>query len=251
MDGFLSIVTPVIPYLVARKYWVSAQRNLAYAYGREVTEKEVYQGIRGMFTQLGRQAVEFIYRYHDGKRDMPSDKIDEVVGREHLEEALRRKRGVIIISAHLGNFTMLSSALAAMGFTECATIMKPTKDEETERIFSMIRERLGIRWSNQGSSRRDVMSVVKFLRNNGILILIIDQRMTSGVGVKFFGREKLTARGPAALAMRIGSTVLPAYAIAVDGGKSRIIIEPPLDLVRTGDTEKDIYENTQLFTNMP
>jgi diaminohydroxyphosphoribosylaminopyrimidine deaminase/5-amino-6-(5-phosphoribosylamino)uracil reductase len=73
---------------------------------------------------------------------MPSDKIDEVVGREHLEEALRRKRGVIIISAHLGNFTMLSSALAAMGFTECATIMKPTKDEETERIFSMIRERL-------------------------------------------------------------------------------------------------------------
>jgi KDO2-lipid IV(A) lauroyltransferase len=72
-----------------------------------------------------------------------------------------------------------------------------------------------------------------------------------GVFVKFFGIDACTASGVARIAMRTDATVVPGFTVWDSQlGKYRLLFDPALTLIRTGDEEADIVSNTQLFTSV-
>jgi len=71
------------------------------------------------------------------------------------------------------------------------------------------------------------------------------------VFVDFFGKQASTTTGIARVALHTDAAVVPGYAVWDESlGKYRLRFEPPVELIRTGDMERDVVENTQKFTKV-
>jgi len=93
--------------------------------------------------------------------------------------------------------------------------------------------------------------VVQALSQNRLVGILIDQRAkrSRGVWADFFGRKVPTAPGLAVMAMRSGAPVVPVFIVRDGFQKHRLLIKEPIELVLTGDIQKDVEINTQRFTD--
>jgi KDO2-lipid IV(A) lauroyltransferase len=95
--------------------------------------------------------------------------------------------------------------------------------------------------------------MLRTLQEAGTIGILADQNTMreEGVFVDFFGVPACTTTGIARVALHTGAAVVPGYAVWDESLKKyRLRFEPPLELVRTGDTEHDIVENTQRFAKV-
>jgi KDO2-lipid IV(A) lauroyltransferase len=91
------------------------------------------------------------------------------------------------------------------------------------------------------------------LKETGTIGILADQNTMpqEAVFVDFFGKAASTTTGIARLALHTDAAVVPGYAVWDEYlGKYRLCFEAPVELVRTGDVERDILENTRKFTKV-
>ena len=121
------------------------------------------------------------------------------------------------------------------------------KNRWLDRFIGEVRSSSGLQVL---SSKRAARQVVSALRRNKMVGILIDQREKrgEGIGVEFFGHNASTTPASAFFAMKTGAAVIPAYAIRLEGGRHRIVAEPPVELIETGDKAEDIRINTQRHT---
>jgi KDO2-lipid IV(A) lauroyltransferase len=94
--------------------------------------------------------------------------------------------------------------------------------------------------------RISALAAVRRLRRNEIVGILADQNTRKqNVFVDFFGVKAATTPGPAALALRTGAHLVPAFMLREGPGRHKLIIEEPIEPVRTGDLEADIIATTQ------
>src|SRR6202021_778316 len=96
-------------------------------------------------------------------------------------------------------------------------------------------------------------ALLKILKDAGTVGILADQNTMPEEGdfVDFFGKLACTTTGLARVALHTGAAVVPGYAYWDETiGKYRLRFEPPVELIRTGDTERDVFENTQRFTKV-
>ena len=90
--------------------------------------------------------------------------------------------------------------------------------------------------------------MLKVLKDAGTVGILADQNTlpNEGVFVDFFGTLACTSTGIARVALHTGAAVVPGYAVWDEQiRKYRLRFEPPVELTRTGDTERDVVDNTQ------
>jgi len=95
--------------------------------------------------------------------------------------------------------------------------------------------------------------MLKVLKDAGTVGILADQNTMPGEGVfvDFFGVPACTTTGIARVALHTDAAVVPGYAVWDEGlQKYRLRFEPPLELIRTGDAERDILENTRRFAKV-
>jgi KDO2-lipid IV(A) lauroyltransferase len=95
--------------------------------------------------------------------------------------------------------------------------------------------------------------MLKILKDAGTIGILADQNTMpeEGVFVDFLGVPACTTTGIARVALHTGAAVVPGYAVWDESlQKYRLQFEPPLELIRTGDTDRDILENTQRFAKV-
>ncbi len=169
-------------------------------------------------------------------------------GREHLEKALAKRRGVIILSAHLGNFFLVGMRLGVEGYPVHALINQPNNDRLTE-LLDNYRLRINLQTIHARPRRHALQRLNAVLRRNEIAVIIADEyRRGNGVPTKLFGRTVLARRGPATLASRTGAAVVPACLIRQPDDSLRLVIEPELELARSGKSQNEISENISRMT---
>ncbi len=215
--------------------------NLRLALGEEKSEGEILKIYRSTIGNIGRGGVELLAysRLHNGY----FNNMISVEGRENLDDALRLGRGVIILSAHFGNFSFLAIKLAQLGYPLSAITRYP-REEGLARQLDNIGKTTGVELIPDKPPRICVEQSLKCLKENRILFLLTDLNVISGgVYVDFFGRMVPTFKGPVVMAMRTKAAILPAFILREDGNRHRIVIEPPVDLELTGDKDKDIFSN--------
>jgi len=96
-------------------------------------------------------------------------------------------------------------------------------------------------------------AMLKILKEAGTIGILADQNTMPGEGVfvGFFGTPACTTTGIARVALHTGAAVVPGYAVWDEALKKyRLRFEPALELIRTGDPERDIFENTQCFATV-
>lgn len=161
-----------------------------------------------------------------------------------LDRALDRGKGALIVCMHFGNWDLGAGAAAARGYP--VTVVAETfEDRRLDDMVTASRRRLGMRIVKM---ERAGPSLLRVLKNNGLLALLIDRPVPGeGVRVSFFGEEVEVPAGPARLALRSGAAVIPAgFARTRPRGQGVTtlseFVEPPAP---SGDDETDVRTLTQ------
>ncbi len=166
-------------------------------------------------------------------------------GLELLDEALKRSRGVMLITGHLGNWELMATWYALHGYT-MDVVVRELDSPLGARLMEWMRTCHG---NAMVLKKRSMRRLLKTLAGGGIAGLLIDQNVArvEGVFVDFFGVPACTNKGPAMLAAVSGAAVLPTF-ITRENGRHVIRIGPEIEVVSTGDRKKDALENTARFT---
>jgi KDO2-lipid IV(A) lauroyltransferase len=166
-----------------------------------------------------RQAFEsFALAFARFLRAEPGGRRAEVVlGREHLEAARASERGVIVLSAHLGDWEGGAAALAAEGLP-VQLAAAPHRAGAIERLFARRRAAAGVGALPEAGR---FAAFAGALRRRGWVALMADR------GAKRSGDASVCSWA-AALAERTGALVLPAVCVRDEHGRLALCIEPPL-----------------------
>jgi KDO2-lipid IV(A) lauroyltransferase len=232
-------------YVLAARQRRVALESLSTAFGKEKSRQEIEEIARDCFISMAKSGVELSFLLD---RPLLLEKQAELVGRQNLDNALSRGKGVILVSAHFGNFPLLIAKLALSGY-RIAGIMRPMRDERMERIFLEKRNRLKIKTIYSLPRDVCVQETLESLRNNEVVFIPIDQNFgTGGVFVEFFGRKAATATGPVVFAKRTGAAILPCFIVRQSGDRHKIIFEPALALEESEKPEEATQLNIQKLT---
>jgi lauroyl/myristoyl acyltransferase len=179
---------------------------------------------------------------HDVMQDML-----EVEGREHLDRALKAGKGAIILSAHLGNFSVVAKYPGMIGIRS-AIIAERVQPAGLFNFMVRLRSAAGIDIFPPG--REAIPPIIRLLRSNGVLLVAGDRDVShQGIEVEFFGQPASLPAGPALLAMRTGAALIPAYTVRKSLRHSAVFIEPPLELVRSHGRDGDLRQNIQIIAH--
>jgi len=152
----------------------------------------------------------------------------EVVGREHLEQAVARGRGVILTSSHIGNWELAAVVLAHGGYRLHAV----AGIQLSRWLTPAIRESKSELAIHTVSHEDGFLGLLRALEHNDLVALMVDGDLYHhGVEVDFFGRRTRWPSGPGVLAQRSGSLVVCGYSERLRPGRFRIVFEPALDPV--------------------
>jgi KDO2-lipid IV(A) lauroyltransferase len=233
-------------FQLARRQRVVGRRNLALVFP-EKPESEREEILRGCFRNLGRLLVEFSHFPELNKANIPNHVV--VDGFHHYEEAVRRGRGVIYLTGHLGAWEFGSFSQSIFGYP-LKFVVRPIANPHVEQLITEYRVLGGNSPIPRRNAARDILQA---LRANEAVGILFDQNTTESEGVfaEFFGIPAATTPAIATFALRTGAAVLPAFLIW-DGaiGKHRLTFDSPVDLVETGDRAVDIVENTRRFNQI-
>jgi KDO2-lipid IV(A) lauroyltransferase len=203
--------------------------------------------LRKMAHHLGRMAAEFS-RFPK----CTCENIEQIVvldGHENFLVGKQRGKGVLFLTGHIGAWELSSFAHALYGYP-LHYMARPLDNERLDRLVNRYRGLSGNRAIFKNESARAMLRVLKEAGTIGILA---DQNTMpeEGTFVDFFGTPACTTTGIARLALHTDAAVVPVYAYwNATHGKYHLRFEPPLELVRTGDAELDVLENTQRFANV-
>jgi KDO2-lipid IV(A) lauroyltransferase len=166
---------------------------------------------------------------------------------EILTEALARKKGVVLISAHLGNYEIAWQFVPCRLGQPITGVAKKLRNVWIDRLIHNVRTHFGNRIIYKKGA---LPEMVQTLRQGEIVAILMDiSRRFEGVEVNFFGHRATATPAAALLGLRCKSPIIPAFCHRNAEGKLVVQVEPPVEIQRTGDLRSDLQTNTQLITD--
>jgi len=220
-------------YRARPKYLRAARANLSIIRGLSQDDPEVRALASAMVASHFAAWVDFM----SFATRPPADAarlVEGVVGYSHIVEGRLRGKGVLLLTAHLGNWEVGGLMLAQMK-QPIHVVLVPDIFPGVERQRRRLHEASGVVEIRVDRSFIPTLAVLRVLSQNGIVAMQGDRDFdNTGVAVRFFGQEAYFPRGPLRVAMASGATVLPAFIVRMPDGRYRAIVEEPL-LVENGE----------------
>lgn len=185
---------------------------MAQVTGRPAHDPHVQRLALASWRNYGRYAADFMSFPHLNidviERNMRDLSDGEGGWQSHIQSALKPGRGVIIVSAHFGNWDMAGAILAR--HHPVSAVAETFNDEQLNRLLQDQRRNKGVSIiPMEGSARR----ILRVLQQNQLAAIIVDRPVTEeqGTEITFFGRKTYVPSGPAALAIKSGAAIVPSY----------------------------------------
>jgi KDO2-lipid IV(A) lauroyltransferase len=233
-------------YAILPKLRKTAEFNLQLAFP-EWSEAQRKAVIHGMLRNLGWMAAEFARL--PGYRKENIEQLVVLDGHGNFLAGHGRGKGVLYLTGHIGAWELSSYAHALYGFP----LHYMARPLDNARVNALVNEYRCLSGNRPIFKNESARVLLKILRESGTVGILADQNTMpeEGVFVDFFGETACTTTGIARVALHTGAAVVPGYAIWDEGiQKYRLRFEPPVELIRTGDADKDILENTQRFAKV-
>jgi KDO2-lipid IV(A) lauroyltransferase len=203
-----------------------------------------------MYLHFGMNLIDFLrlplltqeeFREDDSKRV-------RVDGLSHLRETLRQGKGALMLSAHFGNWELLSAWMVRQGHPT-NIIAKRIRQPALNQFCLDIRRQVGVHSIHKKNAIREI---IEKLKKNELVGFVLDQRVNEreGVVVQFFGRPAGTISGLALLSLRYDLPVLPVFIHREADLEHRLSIGAPVILPLSGDRDKDIRNLTQKYSDI-
>jgi len=230
-----------LAFRLSRKHRRQALENLERTFP-EWSAARRKQVAQQSFEAFGSSVVEWLYL-----GAAPAEQVGarvEVRGLEHLRKAVFRGRGVVVVTAHFGSWELIPLALRVrLPGQAIAVVGRPFRNQALYTQVIERRSRGGIEVLG-----RSALAVRRALRERAIVGVLLDQytpERRGGKLVPFFGKRAWTAVGPATLAQRLGTPVVPMHLLPLGGGRHELVIGPEIELCQEGDEAAMVIENTR------
>lgn len=236
-------------YYLLGRYRRAALENLNEVFGKEKSASEIKKIAIRSFENLGYFAIEFI-------------RIPKIVNRlkqyviiqneEFVFQALEAKRGLILIVSHFGNWEWMGVAAGQRAREEGINIKAVARVFGNPFLYQFTTQKLrgatGLQTINKKGAAREI---IKYLDQNEIVCILIDQHERYGsVPVPYFGREAWTTSLPAVMAVKKNVPVIPVFSYRNPGQPTVIKLGEIFPVIRTGDYETDLIENTKQYVRL-
>ncbi len=240
---FLTRVMALAAYRLGRRHRLIAAVNLKIAFP-DLPESRREEIARKSFQNTALNLLEISRIPLLNKHNISSlVQYDPVFGLENFRAAQSKGKGIICLTGHFSAWELLPAAHALHGYP-FSFITRPLDNVMLDRYLQWLREFTGNRVINKKNSLRQIL---KSLKENGAVGILMDQNtsLQEGVFADLFGLPAATSTGLALLALRTGAPILPGYLTPMRGGRYTIKILPPMEVIRTGDRNRDIEINTR------
>jgi len=229
-----------LAFRVDRKHRRLALANLEKALGREAGADERLRIARDSFRHFGRVTADVLKwtRLKAARRET----LLKVEGEEHIRQALRGGRGVIVFSAHFGNWEIAAQAIAKLG--PLNVVARPLDNPLIEARLAQFRSRLGAKVISKFQAAKPILQA---LRRNEIVAILIDQNVLrrEAVFVDFFGLAAATTPSLASFSLRTRSPLIPVFCHPAPHSSYLVRIGAPLHLEPGGESAQDVLKITQ------
>jgi KDO2-lipid IV(A) lauroyltransferase len=203
--------------------------HLEFVFGRERGPEELTEIARESYRNFGRMTFEYARFPRLTRKDV--DALITVTGAEHIDTALERGRGAILVAGHFGNWETITT-LGWKGYP-MTLLVGEQHNTLVDGLMNRLRGRFG---AEIVPVTGNLMGVLRALRRNRVVAMLSDQDAgRSGVFVDFLARPASTPYGPGRMAASTGAALLPTSVVRRDGGAHEIVVSravepPPEDL---------------------
>lgn len=211
------------------------RRNLKFAFPEWEWER-VHAVAKRVFENFGITVMEIIQISCSTQEEVLA-KASTIQGLENFDYF---RNGVLLISAHLGNWEISAQYASAFSQVPFVAVARKIRFSPFERWINRLRTRFGGELIDKKGA---LPKMREALRQGKILGVLIDQG-GEGATAKFFGHDVQAHAAVALLAMRCKKPVIPAFCVREPDG-FRLIVDSPLLLQRTTDVKADIQVNIQ------
>ena len=233
-------------YRLMRRRRQIGYNNLTIAFGDELSDQEKHRILRSNFRNLGKSIVEVIH-FPKMSKSYLQEKVT-IAGQENYLEAMSKGKGMIYLTAHIGNWEISSHAQSAFGHP-LSIVVRPLDNRFLDKVVTKLRTMHG----NKLLARRNGMKqIIAALKNKEAVGILMDQnaRRKQGIFVDFFGKIASTIPVIAVLALRYDVPVIPGFIVRTGFDTHTLHIGSEIKIQRTGDPQKDIELNTARFNTI-
>lgn len=171
----------------------------------------------------------------------------EVEGREHLDAALAKGKGVLCLTGHLGSFELVAGAIAErLGPGRVALVVKPFPPA-VDRFVTRVRELTGLQVIRAHGGMKGIL---RALARGTCVVFVLDQNATRHIGVfvDFFGHPASTMSSLALIALRTEAPVIGVATFRRPDGRHVLHIGPEIPIEARETREETVRHMTQLYT---
>ncbi len=207
-------------------------------------EKKFYKRcVRQIFRNFAKYLVDF-FRAKKIDLDFIKKKV-KIINKENLDRAQSLNKGVIILTAHLGNWELGGQVASLLGYPIWA-IALPHKNKKIDSFFNYQRKIKGVNVIPTGKRVKKILTLLKQRK----IVCFLGDRDFSGTGLytEFFGKKAQIPKGAAFFSLRTGAPILPVFFIRKENDKFELIFEKPIyPTKREQDLVKDYVKVMQEY----
>ena len=204
---FFSLIFSLIGPNFKSKKIIENNLNNVSNYLPNLDKKKI---ISNMWKNYGMTLVEYVFLNNFRKENSHVIIKDDA----DLSKISKNKKPVIFVSGHLANFELMSMEITKKNIL-LATIYRPLNNIFLNPFMEFLRKK----YVCQNQIKKGIQGVreaIDYIKNDHCIALMIDQRVSEGSLINFFGRPALTTTLPAQLSIKFGLDIVPVYIERVD-----------------------------------
>ncbi|MFA5099396.1 MAG: ELM1/GtrOC1 family putative glycosyltransferase [Candidatus Omnitrophota bacterium] len=226
-------------FAVDVKHRSIAYSNLKTAFGDRLPPGQIRRLTLEFYRSFGQNIIEiFLIPVIDGKY---AQKYVTIEGLENVKAAFQKGKGVFFVSIHEGSWE-LSNILATHLNIPFSMFVREQKMPRLNELLNSYRKAKGCKIIRKEDQTREL---IRLIRANESCGMSVDQGGRDGVRVRFFNKDASMAAGAVRLALKYDAALVPVFSTRLRGPYIKLIIEPPVQLARTGNIDDDIKTNLQ------
>jgi KDO2-lipid IV(A) lauroyltransferase len=241
--GFARLMGTLAYLLLAEDRRV-AYANLDLVFGDGKSRREKRRIVRAVFQNLASNAVGLFWSPRITAGNVGEYVEVEPGNREWFETIQGRGKGVVFITAHYGDWELLSLASGFLG-ARYTGIVEPTKNPAVEQTISRLR---GLSGHTLVHPRFAVVKLFKAVSRGATVATLVDvnaRRGRGGVWLDFFGLPVFNTAAVAELAIRTGAAIVFVAARPLPGRRIKVQFGPEIPVDGTGDKDRDVLTTSQ------
>ncbi len=205
----------------------------------QATRARAEAAVKASVVRFGPMILEVL-----GFTSLTKEKMERIVkweGREHIDAAVAEGKGVVMATAHFGNWEILAAAMGLSGYQSVA-VGRKQNNPDMDRLIRELRNAVGV----HVTYKTGVLEMARMLGQGHVVGLLMDQDAgTDGLATHFFNKPSYVPQGPAALARLKQAPIVPCVIIDQADGTYVMKCWPVLHVARSSDKEQDIRQMTE------